>query len=314
MPTLRPKIVVAGVALAMLVTACAVVPTYPETSTSFQGFPVVSSIPAHPRGIVFVFHGTTGSAEFADRIETVDVLNHLVAAGYGFAATESTDRTAKQWDNASLSVTTNPDLARLASLRSSLIASGRITASTPIYTIGMSQGAGFASVFARAFHDAGLPVAAIAPSHGQVPAVVRNAGGPGVPIFSALGANDAIVDNGRVVLQIAALQRAGLAADVVIEPETPLAAVRFLRVPGIDGDTASAIFSALVHAGLWDGSGQRLASIDAIEAALPNLTLPAAVTAEQGRAIGDEIDVVLAVHQYSATYADRTVAWFDAHR
>jgi hypothetical protein len=30
--------------------------------------------------------------------------------------------------------------------------------------------------------------------------------------------------------------------------------------------------------------------------------------------VRDEVDVVLAVHQYSATYASQTVAFFDAHR
>jgi dienelactone hydrolase len=205
-----------SVAMAVVLTAaaaaCAVVPSYPRSESTFGGFPVSSSIPAHARGVVYVFHGTAGGVGFADRLETVDMLNHLTAAGYGFVVTESTDRTAKQWDNDSLSLTANPDLARLVALHASLVADRRITSTTPIFAIGMSQGAGFASVFARAFHDAGYPLGAIAPSHGQIPAAVRAAGGPGVPIFTALGANDATVPNDRVVRQIADLQSRGLAA------------------------------------------------------------------------------------------------------
>jgi dienelactone hydrolase len=302
--------------LALLVTAaaCAVVPSYPRTDSVFRGFPVVSSIPTHPRGVVYLFHGTAGGVGFADRLETVDMLNHLTTAGYGVVVTESTDRASKQWDSGSLSLSTNPDLARLAALHASLVAGGRITDATPILAIGMSQGAGFASVFARAFHDAGYPVRAIAPSHGQIPAVVRAAGGPGVPIFTALGANDTTVPNDRVVRQIADLQAQGLAAEVTIEPEVPLGAGRFLRVPGVDGPTADAIFAALVRAGLWDAQGRRRVGIDQVEASLPGVALPASLGGVQRQAVHDEIDVVLAVHQYSATYADRTVAFFDAHR
>ena len=101
----------------------------------------------------------------------------------------------------------------------------------------MSRGAGFASVFAQAFETAGYPVAAIAPSHGQIPASVRS-GGLTVPGFFTLGANDPVVDNDRVVAQVEDVVAAGVAATYSIEPGTALQASRFLRVPGVDGSTA----------------------------------------------------------------------------
>lgn len=314
MPITRVKLAAVGLVLAVVAGACAVVPNYTASTTTFQGFPVVSSIPAHPRGIVYLFHGTGGGADFANRLETVDMLNHLEADGYGFVSTESTNRTTKQWDNSSLSLTANPDLARIAALHASLVAGGRIDATTPIYAIGMSQGAGFAAVFARAFHDAGYPVAAIAPSHGQIPIAVRLAGGLTTPVFTALGANDPTVDNAQVVGQIAAVQASGVPAQVVIEPEALLTSVRFLRVDGVDGNEATAIYDALVGAGLWDRSGHRLVSIAAVEAALPGIAAASPLTGDQKRDVQSEIEVLMAVHQYSATYATQTVAWFDAHR
>jgi dienelactone hydrolase len=310
----RLKLAATGLALAGTVAACAVVPQYTPSTATFQGHPVISSIPANPRGIVYLFHGTGGDAGFAERLETVDMLNHLEAAGYGFVSTDSTDRTTAQWDTSSLSLTANPDLARLAALHASLIASGRITATTPIEAIGMSRGAAFAAVFARAFHDAGYPVAAIAPSHGPIPASVRTTGGLPVPIFTALGANDPTIDDAQVVRQIAAVQAQGVPAQVTIEPETLLTSARFLRVDGVDVDTANAIYDALVDAGLWDRTGHRLVSIDAVEAALPGIAASLPLTADERRGVDDEIEVLMAVHQYSATYASQTVAWFDAHR
>jgi hypothetical protein len=213
-----------------------------------------------------------------------------------------------------LSLTTNPDLARLSRLYASFISEAKITNTTPIYAIGMSRGAGFASVFAQAFKNAGAPVAAIAPSHGQIPVAVRNGGGLDVPAIFTLGANDAIVDNAQVVRQVQQVEQRGIAAEDFVEPETNLQASRFLRVPCIDQPTADAVFATLTSAGLWNQAGQRLKSIDDVEAALPRLHYPVSVNADEKQMLLDELNVVLAVHQYSATYAKQTTQFFDAHR
>ena len=309
---LRMTAVVAAVGV--LAAGCAVVPRYEESISTFEGFSVISHVPPNPTGIVFLFHGTGGSAAIATKLEMVDTLNHLTARGYGFVSTDSTNRTTKQWDNLSLSLTANPDLARLSRLHARLVAMRSITDETPIYAIGMSQGAGFASVFAQAFKNAGYPVAAIAPSHGPIPGVVRNSGGLRVPASFALGANDPVVDNTQVARQVAVVAASGVPTELRIEPETALRPVRYLRVPGIDTTTANAIFSAAVTAGLYDNAGHRRVSIAAIEAAFPHLSLPASVTVDQKRMLLDETEVVLAVHVYSATYATQTAAFFDAHR
>jgi hypothetical protein len=300
--------------LAILGAGCAVTPTYRSTSTTFEGFPVISSVPPHPKGIVFLFHGTGGGANFATKIETIDTLNHLTRAGYGFVSTESTNRSSKQWDTGSLSLTGNPDLARLSRLHAQLVSSGAITSSTPIYAVGMSRGAGFASVFAQGFENAGHPVAAIAPSHGPIPIAVRASGGLTVPASFSLGANDQVVDNNQVVAEVHELQRRGVPAEIFIEAETNLSPVRFLRVPGIDGDTANATFSTLIDAGLWSSEGRRLVSIAKVSSTLPTLHYPSSVTGGQREMLFDEINVVMATHQYSATYAAQTVSFFDAHR
>jgi poly(3-hydroxybutyrate) depolymerase len=307
------KALVAACAAAIVAAGCAVVPEYAASNTRFEGFPVISYVPPNPVGIVFMFHGSGGSASFATKLETVDMLNHLTDAGYGFVSTESTDRNDKQWNTSSLSLTANADLARLARLYSSMKVSETITAGTPIYAVGMSRGAGFSSVFAQAFKNAGYPVAAIAPSHGQIPPSVRANGGLTVPAFFALGANDPIVDNDQVVGQVEDVIARGVPASYVIEPEHTLDASRFLRVSGIDLPTANAIFQVFVNAGLWNSTGHRLVSIPAVQAELPSLTYPANVNGVQKQLLRDEVNVVLAVHEYSATYALQTVAFFDAH-
>ena len=67
---------------------------------------------------MYLFHGSNGSAAFAERVESTDVLNRLIGQGYGFVSTSSTERTGdRRWEVGSASTTANPDLARLARLQ-----------------------------------------------------------------------------------------------------------------------------------------------------------------------------------------------------
>ena len=129
--------------------------------STFEGFPVISYVPEHPRGMVYVFHGSNGSANFAERVETTDVLNRLIARGYGFVSTSSTERTGdKRWNAADPSLTTNPDLARLVRLQANLVATTGLEANTPLVGIGMSNGARFVTLWGQSWRNAGYPVKA----------------------------------------------------------------------------------------------------------------------------------------------------------
>src|SRR6185295_13444245 len=111
------------------------------------GFDVISYVPEHPRGIVYLFHGTGGSARFAAKVETTDVLNRLVARGYGFVSTSSTERTGDwRWNAADPSLATNSDLARLTRLQAHIVATTPVEANTPLVGIGMSNGARFVTL------------------------------------------------------------------------------------------------------------------------------------------------------------------------
>ena len=59
-----PKVAAAAVVIAVVAAGCAVLPIYSASTTTFEGFPVISNVPQNPRGIVFLFHGTGGSAQF----------------------------------------------------------------------------------------------------------------------------------------------------------------------------------------------------------------------------------------------------------
>ncbi len=297
---------------AVVVAACGpITPTVEYSRSSFEGFPVTSYVPEHPRGIAYLFHGSNGSAAFADKTETVAVTNLLVGQGYGFVVTESTERTgARRWNVRDPSPTTNPDLARLARLHDRLVATTALDATTPIVGVGMSNGARFVTLWGQTWRQAGYPVRAIWASMGTIAAPVVAAGGLTVPTAFSIAEHDFTIDNRAVARDFAATRRRGTPAELFESYERPLRPEQYLRVDGIDRAEAEAVVAAFRATGVWDASGARVVADPAAAVAqATRVVLPASV-APQRAGIEDETAVLMAVHQFSAEHADRVAAFF----
>jgi len=302
----------AVVAVALVAGGCAITPVVPFKHSTFEGFDVISYIPEHPRGIVYVFHGTNGSANFAEKLETTDVLNRLILRGYGFVSTSSTERTGDQrWNASDPSLTTNPDLARLARLQANLVATTPVDANTPIVGIGMSNGARFVTLWGQSWKDAGYPVKAIWASNGRTAQPYSGAGQLKVPVVFTTAVNDFTSPPNGVVASFVAAHNHGTPSEFYNAQERKLNAAQYERVPGVDPNEAKQIFFSLVASGVWDGQGNRIEP-DPVAAAAKALAaqLPASV-APQRAAINDESFVILAVHQFSAEYAEQVIGFFD---
>ena len=311
MPTVRTA-VVARAAIAASAFACApVVPAAPATSWQFEGFQVYAHVPADPVGVVYVFHGSGGSAEIVNRIEPTDQLNALVARGYGWVATESTDRTVdRRWDVADPSLVSNPDLARLDRLHDELIATTAVAADTPMFGIGMSNGARMVTLWGQVFADSGHPVAAVAPFMGRAALPVRSAGGLTVPGFWVMAENDSVVSNPQIVTDQAANAANGVASELRTKNEEPLLAARFTRIPAIDETEAEAIRAALEGTGVWDEHGVRVMSIEDATPLILGLTLPPSFGATPAQVL-NQIEAVLAVHQFVGLFGHEVADFFD---
>ena len=206
--------------------ACGPVTPHATISTStFEGFDVVSYVPEHPVGLAYVFHGSYGSADFATKVETVDTLNELVDRGYGFIATESTLRTGnKRWNVFDPSLTTNADLARLVRLHDHFVDTTAITAYTPLVGIGMSNGARFVSLWGQEWADAGYPVRAIAMYMGTIAPPVETTGGLSVPTFFVAAANDSTSPPWPIAVDQATTAAQGTPSELIVAAEQPLSA------------------------------------------------------------------------------------------
>lgn len=309
------RLLVIAVAVAgALLSGCAVTPVVQFQHTTFEGFPVISYVPEHPRGIVYVFHGSGGSANFAEKIETTDVLNRLILRGYGFVSTSSTERTGnKRWNAADPSLTTNPDLARLARLQAHLVATTAVEANTPIVGIGMSNGARFVTLWGQSWRDAGYPVKAIWASHGRTAEPYSGPGELKVPVVFTTSVNDFTSAPGGVAASFVAAHNHGTPSEFYSSQERKLNTVQYERIPGIDPEKSKQIYFSLVASGVWDGQGNRVDS-DIQHAATRASTAPMpASLAPLRTAINDESLLILAVHQFTAEYAEQAIAFFNRY-
>jgi hypothetical protein len=304
----------AALAVAAVLAGCAVVPSVHWQRSTFEGFDVISYVPDHPRGVVYLFHGSNGSAAFADRVETTDVLNRLVAKGYGFVSTSSTERTGdRRWQVFDPSLTTNPDLARLVRLQAHLVATTPLEANTPLVGIGMSNGARFVTLWGQAWRNAGYPVKAIWASHGRTAPPFAGAGQLTVPTVFSTSANDFTAQSGDILHSYNVAHNSGTPSEFYSSAERKLVAAPFLRIPGIDPDEANQIVQALEATGVWNAQGQRIVpDIQQAVTRAQTVNLPASVR-PSASSIQDETAITLAVHQFTAEYADQVIAFFSRY-
>jgi hypothetical protein len=310
---LRPGLTAVAVAAVLAACVTPITPKPPPTRSTFEGFEVASSIPEHPKGLVYLFHGTGGSADFATKVDMVDVLNRFVADGYGYVSTSSTERTGnKRWLQSDPSLTTNPDLARLTRLHQHLVDTTGVTASTPLVGIGMSNGARFVTLWGQTWKDAGYPVKAIWASHGRIAAPVATLT---VPTIFSTSENDFTSPTGQIVTDYARTTNAGTPTRFFNSKETPLLAPRFQRIPGIDSQEAGLITAELRKTGVWNAEGTRVVpDIQQAVAQAMTTQLPASILAEGlGNDVSNEVARVLAVHQFTSEFGGAALEFVNAH-
>ena len=295
-------------------------PVVAATSSTFEGYQVYSHIPDHPGGVVYLFHGSGGGADFATKLETVDVLNTLTSRGYGFVATESTNRTTKQWNVADPSMTANADLARMARLRQHIVDTTAVDADTPTFGIGMSNGSAFAALWAAASARAGMPVSAVALYMAGPTKAVEQIGGLRVPTFMVIGQNDTRTSPPKERNDLARIAGAGISTELHEVKERPVTAARYSRIPGIDQATADAIVAAYRQAGFIDANGKLTVALPKVLAGeqgnnlKSRVKLPATLTPEQRQAVGNETLAAIGEHQFNAEFKLQNADFFDAHR
>jgi hypothetical protein len=216
---------------------------------------LVHHVPASAQGVILLVHNTGGTAgEWFQSPQQILLVRDLVAAGYGVAALNSLNRNAGTWAGAASLTGANANLDALnhAAAIAKLVADGAITATTPIFFLGMGTGGDIAARYA----DLLATATPARPVRGTVlycaAGIEALAVTSKVPQFYALAANDD--DLGNTGLNNARsnqrlLAGRGLATAIVNNGASPLFQNRLLNL-GLNTATFTATDAAAIHAAL----------------------------------------------------------------
>ncbi len=263
--------------------------------------------PANPVGVIFFFHGSGGSATgWFDNVENLTLLRDAVAAGYAVAALDSSDRTLRQWDSAITAG--NVDVGNVRSAIAYFTGAGLLTADTPKFAVGMSNGGGFAP---KPAYFLGFRGCAIWCASGQ-PAQVFNV--TTVPTIWNLAQNDDRFDHTDFLADsqanLAALraQQTPVAGELRETVPSPVYPRRFLRVPGLTAADSQFIYDRLNDGGFLDAAGYLRADPETSgwENVLPATYRPYL------NAILAQLDCCYSGHRFFSDFSSRTLQFFGA--
>lgn len=254
---------------------------------------------AAARGLILRFHGSGGSADYAARGHDAAALTvGALAQGFAVAALDSSDRINRQWSGGN--TLSNPDIVNVRALLDLLRSRGDISAQTPIFCEGVSNGGGFCS---RAAALLGFRALALVIATGIDPALVPTP----APTIWSLAERDSILAAGFATTAntyAETLRARGIAAEVTVQAPFAVPATYFTRIPGVDGDLAAAIHLSLRNAGVLDAMHQ-VVTLNA------SPVVPAGA-APHVAAIADLLAAAAAEHQYVASTTHRVLHFFSS--
>lgn len=261
--------------------------------------------PPNLRGLIFRFHGSGGSgATFFNKLEDRMTANNYVAAGFAVVALDSNNRVDNQWDNTNVPPN-NIDINNVQAIINSFVSRGLITANTPIFATGMSNGAAFSPRVAYALQ---FKAAAVYCAAGgtfvnltNVPTTWNICQFDGNEMVGASG-------NANAFRNFQILQQRGITAQHNLHLQSPLYPQRFARIPGLTAADSQIIFDSLKNNGFLDSQNYLLGN-----PATSNWqsVIPVEYTI-YGTRIRGQLDVAYAEHEYFSDNDGRVISFFNA--
>jgi len=300
----------------MMVTIPAALADVDFEKSKFHNRVVLTAIPEEPSGLVFLFHGTGGSAKYATRNAVQPVNDRLKAAGYALVASESRDHERRnKWLLGDASPESNLDIAYMIALHQHLVESTAIKETTPVFTMGMSNGGGFAILFGYVASANGVPIAAIANYMGPIPSSSRamfETGVPMPPLFVIAAQNDGIVSLENVRNAVDMLKESGTRIEYHVVRPKAVTTLSLLETGLTEEEPANWLATFLLENGYVDVSGKRLFHKGEV-LTRERMKELYTVMKEQGF-VRDDLNALLnvwAAHQMRSDFAGQQLAFFN---
>ncbi|MBK8042631.1 MAG: T9SS type A sorting domain-containing protein [Haliscomenobacter sp.] len=277
-----------------------------------------------PKGVVWLFHGTNGSAatwvnvEFEQR----QFANYLMAAQYAVVVTESEEVTygrdlfgndgVFRYDY-SPDTLLNVDIANIRALRDTFIRRGWITPSTLHAAEGFSAGGAFSTLLATVLGwKAGITHCA--------PPVYYLVSITQTPLLASMNLLDAHPDVGQegnvdAYQAFDTLTRRGNCAQFYLLRPSPVYPERFKRLSTINGVLSQAIFNELKNNHCLNAAhyvSKAPAVIEALVASQPsNWPVMVSLTTVQRNFVLDQIDVMWTSHHFHTDFMGADLAFIE---
>jgi hypothetical protein len=273
-----------------------------------------------PKGVVWLFHGTGGSANaWVNEFENRQFSNLLMADTFAVVVTECEETTKnadlnndgnfRRWFYAPFDTNANVDVANVRAIRDTFINRGWITASTPQLATGFSAGGAF-SIFlgpilqwdrAVSYCSAGP---AFAPDTSHTPTQFCMARRDDHPEVGPLGNLEALENHQRF------LERGVCSRFFLLEP-SPVYPQRFRRMPGITALQSLAVFNDLQNNDALDAENYLIISPFNIEQSVMNAPQNwpgiVALTVPQRGFIRNQLNAMWPSHTFYSDFNAKTL-------
>ncbi len=274
------------------------------------------------RGLIFLYHGTGGSgSSWFNKAENVEFVLRAISRGYGCVSTDADEVTRGdgngdgklRWQVFPPVLAENIDGREIEALRLGLVDAGRIRESTPVFSLGMSNGGAFtASAAYMLGHRAAASYCADGPD--TIYAIT------GVPSMWNMAAFDGHpeVSNDEAFLNYQRVERRNVPAQFYANPRQPLHELRLMRIRGIDRVKAGAIIQELRTNDALDENDFVVFDDAQIADFIANnpgrFPVISALGGATLRDLLDQVKVVRADHEFYSDRTNATLDFFDTYR
>ena len=241
-------------------------PNYSITNEQIMGVnnlkKVYHFIPTTPKGVIFFFHGTGGSASgWTDKIENRSLVNAAIADGFGIIITEAEEITLNtdlngdgklRWKTFQIDTLNGIDYLNIKAITDTLINRGLINSSTPKFSIGMSNGGSFSAAISAIYNFA----AGISYCASSSLGVFEQRQNPFAFRMAKFDDNEEVGSTGNyeAFQNDSVLATRGICHNYLLYDRQPIYPQRFSRVSGISLTTSQNIFNELVVNGQLDNN------------------------------------------------------------
>jgi hypothetical protein len=277
--------------------------------------------PGPIKGLIFLFHalGVDAQYEFTGSPEYAIFTYDAVARGYAVCAIDSCDRKNNVFSIGG-ALSNNPDTQNVAATIQYFISQKLITASTPLFCQGMSDGTEMAVLVPWAIATNSGSTSLPTPSYNFEASACYCAYGvedfglvTRVPtIFNVAENDDVLGAKGNTQCQDNCnyLLGRGIRSEYNVHVASPVYPGRFASVPGLAMSDSVAIYQAIKAGGFLSSTDYVLTDPD-VEASALGKALPSKYSS-YALDLLSEIDVSYTSHDFYSDFDDLTLDFFDA--